>query len=96
MRKEQFFTDGDKLIRQKTTDPTAALESAAQLRSAYQDGNHFAEDHRHIGRIDSHVLEMWMKEAGITLDDREAVGELIKRKMLSNEFSGFRISEGTY
>ncbi len=94
--KEQWSTDEDKIIRQKTTDPNPAIKSAKQLRDAYQEGNHFAEDTRHIGRIDQHVLEMWMKEAGVTLDDRDAMAELIKRKMMDGDFAAFRVSEGSY
>ena len=93
MRKEQWFEDDGKIIRQKTTDPTAALESAKELRLNYE--NTFAEDIRHIGRIDMHVLEMWLKEAGVALSDRAAVSEVIKRKMASNEFAGFRVAGGT-
>ena len=94
MKKEQWFTDGSKVIRQKTTDPTAALDSAAELRS--NGLTSFGKDNWHVGRIDRHVLEVWMKEAGLRMDDREAVADLIKRKLLDGDNAAFRVHQGTF
>lgn len=94
MKKEKWFADGSKIIRQKTTDPTPALNSAAELRS--NDMTTFGKDNWHVARIDAHVLEGWMKEAGISLHDRDAVKELIRKKLLSSENAGFRVHQGTF
>lgn len=93
MKKEEWFTDDGKIIRKKTTDPTAALDRAALLRSNNMTG--FGENW-HVGSIDMHVLEAWMKEDGITFDDRPAVQECIRKRLLSNEFNKFRVHEGTF
>lgn len=93
MRKENWFRDGSSLIRQKTTDPTAALNSARALRTSGVVGD---KDHWHIARLDQHVVEMWMKEEGVRMDDREGMAALLKRKMLDPANSGFRVHEGTF
>lgn len=96
MRKERWFQDGDKIIRHKQTDPTAALQSAEDLRSNDMTTMFGQKDSWHVGRIDMHVLEMWIKEAGLTWDQTHEVGELVKRKLLDGDFAKFRVHGGTF
>jgi len=96
MRKEKIFADDGKIIRQKTTDPTPVIESAKALRSNDKTTAFGGRDSWHVGRIDAHVLEMWVKEAGLRFDDREAVADLIKRKLLDGDNAAFRVHEGTW
>jgi len=42
------------------------------------------------------LLSVWLKEAGVSWSDTGAVKEVIKRKLLSNEFKDLRVWEGTY
>jgi hypothetical protein len=42
------------------------------------------------------VLATWLKEAGVSWSDTEAAKEVVKRKMMSGEFSKFRVWEGSY
>lgn len=94
MKKEKWYTDGKKLIRQKTTDPTAALESAAELRS--NGLTHFGNENWHVGRIDAHVFEKWVKEAGLSFSDRDAIKDLIRKKLLDPDNRAFRVHQGTF
>lgn len=94
MRHEKWFSDDSRIIRQKTTDPTPVLDQAAALRSAEVKG--FGSENRLVGRIDGHVLEMWLKEAGVRFDDKPAVREVIRKKLLCGENSAFRVWGGTF
>jgi nucleoside permease NupC len=42
------------------------------------------------------LLGMWLKEAGVSWDDTAAVKDVLKRKLMSNEFSALRVWEGSY
>jgi len=93
MKNEKWFESDGKIIRQKTTDPNAALERARLLRDA--DKGNFGES-RLIGSIDTHVLEKEVKAAGLKFSDRDAVRDLIKRKLLSGDWDKFRVWKGSY
>lgn len=92
-RKERWFHQDGKLIHQKVTDPTQAIESAKALR---ENAGSPLSDSVHVARLDAHVVEMWVKEAGLKWDDRQAVRDLIKRKMLDSDNAAFRVWQGTY
>lgn len=93
MRKERLFKQDGKLVFHKQTDPTAALESAKMARAA--PGAPMA-DTWHVGRIDAHVLEMWLQEAGVKFHDKEAVRNVIRKKLLDGENAAFRVKEGSF
>jgi hypothetical protein len=42
------------------------------------------------------MLGIWLKEAGVEWTDTQAVKDVLKRKLMSNEFSGLRVWEGNY
>jgi hypothetical protein len=42
------------------------------------------------------MLNNWLKEAGVAWTDTQAVKDVIKRKLMSNEFSGLRVWEGKW
>lgn len=92
MRKERLFKQDGKLIYHKQTDPTAALEAVQVAKQA--PGKPI--DGVHVGRIDAHVLEMWLQEAGVRFDDRAAVKEVIRRKLLDGDNAAFRVWEGRF
>lgn len=94
MRKERFFTQDGKLVYHKQTDPTPVLENVKQLRDASVQAP--LSDSVHVARLDAHVVEMWVKEAGLKWDDRSAVRDLIKRKLLDSDNAAFRVWQGTY
>jgi len=89
---EKWFEDGDKLVLQKTHDFTPALESAGELRSNGMTG--FSEN-RHIGRIPLALVGIWLKEAGVKWDD-PAAKDVIRKKVMSGDYSNFRVWEGTF
>jgi hypothetical protein len=42
------------------------------------------------------LLNVWLKEAGVQWTDTQAVKDVLKRKLMSNEFRDLRVWEGTY
>lgn len=91
---EQFLdADGTKFVVKETHDFTPTLNAAAAIRQV-SDGR--MGESRHVGRIPGKLFYEWLKEAGVKSTDTEAAQEVIKRKMLSPEFSAFRVWEGSY
>jgi len=70
------------------------LKDAQQARELSP--NAFASDYKHVGNVDMAMLNIWLKEAGVAWTDTQAVKDVIKRKLMSNEFSGLRVWEGRY
>ena len=70
------------------------LNDAKQAREVTQ--NSFGSDYKHVGNVDMALLGIWLKEAGVSWDDTEAVKDVLKRKLMSNEFSALRVWQGTY
>lgn len=89
----RLHDDGGKLIVERTQDCESVLNSAADLRSAGLTGT---SDMRHVGRIPAVVLEMWLNEAGLTMDQTDEVNALIKKKLMDGEFSKLRVWEGSW
>ena len=92
--KESVKIEDDKIIIKKTHDATAALKDAAHAREVTE--NTFASDYKHVGNVDMAMLNIWLKEAGVAWTDTQAVKDVIKRKLMSSEFSGLRVWEGKY
>jgi hypothetical protein len=42
------------------------------------------------------LLAVWLKEAGVQWTDTQGIKDVIKKKLLSNEFSGLRVWEGKW
>jgi len=91
---EKFSFDDDKLIIKKTFDASHMLNDAKHAREVTQ--NSFASDYKHVCNLDLGLLGKWLKEAGVGWEDTEAMKDVIKRKMMSNEFSALRVWEGSY
>jgi len=92
--KETIKFEDDKLIIKKTHDATVAMKDAAHAREVTD--NSFGSDYKHIGNVDMAMLNNWLKEAGVAWTDTPAVKEVLKKKLMSNEFSGLRVWEGTW
>jgi len=92
--KETIKFEDDKLIIKKTHDATVALKDAAHAREVTD--NSFGSDYKHIGNVDMAMLNNWLKEAGVEWTDTPAVKEVLKKKLMSNEFSGLRVWEGNW
>jgi len=91
---EKVIFDDDKMIIKKTHDASVALKDAQQARELSP--NAFASDYKHVGNVDMAMLNNWLKEAGVAWTDTQAVKDVIKRKLMSNEFSGLRVWEGKW
>lgn len=85
-------TEG-KIVVQTTWDPTPTLNSVDELRHRGIDG--FGEN-KLVGRIPMDLMHEWIKEAGLKWDDREAVQDMMRRKLLSGEFDKLRPWKGTF
>ena len=92
--KETMRIENDKIIIKKTHDATVALKDAEYARQRTE--NSFASDYKHVGNVDMAMLNIWLKEAGVAWTDTQAVKDVIKRKLMSNEFSGLRVWEGKW
>jgi hypothetical protein len=90
---ERHFEDNGKLVVQRTFDPTQTIKDVSAMRGAQL--GHKGES-RHIGRVPGWLLSQWFKEAGVKWDDTKACEEVVKRKMLSGDFSAFRNWQGAY
>lgn len=90
---ERIYVDGDRLVHRRTFDNDAYIAKAEALRR--QHGGVQGEN-RLAGIIPMHLLAEWVKEAGLTFEDSEAVRDLVRRKILSGEFDKLRVWEGTF
>lgn len=83
----------DKLIVQKTYDYSSTLRDVAEMK---KQGLGQTGESRLVGRIPTSIINEWIKEAGLKWTDTDAVKDVIRRKMLSGEFSRFRVWDGSY
>jgi len=91
---ESVKFDDDKLIIKKTHDATNMLEDARYARERAP--NAFASDYKHVGNVDMALVNIWLKEAGVQWSDTQAVKDVIKRKLMSNEYQALRVWEGKW
>lgn len=91
---EKIIFDDDKVIFKRTHDASHMLEDAKFSRE--HSPNTFASDYKLVGHVDMALLGNWLREAGVQWSDTQAVKDVIKRKMMSNEFSALRVWKGSY
>ena len=90
----QYKFEDDKIVIKQTYDASVALNDAAHAREVTK--NAFASDYKHVGNVDMALLGVWLKEAGVSWSDTQAVKDVLKRKLMSNEFSGLRVWDGKW
>lgn len=93
---EKWFEQDGKVVQQQTHDFNPTLELNQQLRSA--DAQGFG-DNKLVGVVDTGMIGMWAKEAGIKGSDPdywEKMKSIIKVKMLDGDFAKLRVWEGSY
>ena len=83
----------DHMVIKKKHDVSQALNDVQKAKDA---GIGMSGENRLVGFLDGAVLAQWLKEAGVLWSDTEAAKEVVKRKMMSGEFSKFRVWEGSY
>lgn len=90
---ERLIADDDKITHLRTHDFQPAVDRADVLRSA---GKAVQGDNWLIGSVPLALVTDWLSEAGVGWDDRPAVQEVIKRKLMSGEFAKLRVHEGSF
>ena len=95
MRAERFFQQDNKLIYHKRTDLAPSL-AAVRVARDMADAGESKVDGWHVGRVDAHVLELWLQEAGVKMHERDKVKEVIRKKLLDGDNSAFRVKTGTF
>lgn len=88
------FNADDQMVIKRTHDATQMLKDAEYARERAP--NSFASDYKHVGNVDMALVTIWLKEAGVEWTDTQAVKDVIKRKLMSNEFSQLRVWEGRW
>lgn len=91
---EQVTFNDDQMIIKQTHDATQMLKDAQYARERAE--NSFGSDYKHVGNVDMALVNVWLKEAGVSWKDTQAVKDVIKRKLMSNEYSGLRVWEGKW
>lgn len=90
---EQISFDGNNLIVKETHDFTAIVDRAKALQSS---GQNSLGESRHVADVPLKLLELWLKEAGVSWTDHKAVEEVLKRKLMSGDFAALRVWEGSF
>ena len=90
---EKISFDHDHMVIKQRHDVSQALKDVRMAKDA---GIGMSGENRLAGFLDGAVLASWLKEAGVLWSDTEAAKEVVKRKMMSGEFSKFRVWEGSY
>ena len=91
---EQVTFNDDQMIIKQTHDATQMLKDAQYARERTE--NSFGSDYKHVGNVDMALVNVWLKEAGVSWKDTQAVKDVIKRKLMSNEYSDLRVWEGKW
>ncbi len=91
---ESYKFEDDTLIIKNTHDANDMLKDVEHARQ--HSDNSFGSDYKHVGNVDMALLSVWLKEAGVKWTDTQAVKDVLKRKLMSNEFRDLRVWEGNY
>ena len=91
---EQVTFSDDQMIIKQTHDATQMLRDAQYARERTE--NSFGSDYKHVGNVDMALVNVWLKEAGVSWKDTQAVKDVIKKKLMSNEYSALRVWNGSY
>lgn len=94
---ERMTLDGGRLYVEQRHNLNASLAMAERMRHAHEAGHTgtIPKDWVPLGVVPGVLVRAWADEAGVRMDDSDAMNELLNRKLLSGEFSKFRVSEKT-
>lgn len=90
---EKIDFEHDHMVIKQRHDVSQSLKDAQAARDA---GIGMSGENRLVGFLDGAVLGAWLKEAGVAWSDTEAAKEVVKKKMMSGEFSKLRVWDGSY
>ena len=91
---ESVSADGDNLIIKQTYNADHMIADAQHAREISP--NAFGSDYKHVGNVDMALVNIWLKEAGVSWTDTAAVNEVLKKKLMSNEFEKLRVWDGRW
>lgn len=91
---EKIFWEDDRMVVKTTVDANGMINDAAYSREVAP--SVFGSDHKHVGNVDVVKVHEWLKEAGVEWHDTHAVQEVIKKKLISGEYSKLRNWGGTW
>ena len=90
---EKIDFEHDHMVIKQRHDVSQSLRDAQVAKDA---GIGMSGENRLVGFVDGAVLCAWLKEAGVAWSDTEAAKEVVKKKMMSGEFSKLRVWDGSY
>lgn len=88
--------DGTKFAIQTSFDAQPNIDSAQALRSNGMVHGAMGPDARHVARIDKRLIHHLCVQEGIKWEDREAVRDMIDRKLQDGTLSQLRVWEGKF
>lgn len=91
--REEYGTQDGLHFKRTTHDATDAIESARSLRELNSGA---MGDYAHIGRIPTAMIYEWARQAGVDVNDAEAVREVMTAKLQDGEFAKFRVDERNF
>ena len=90
---EKIDFEHDHMVIKQRHDVSQSLRDAQTAKDV---GVGMSGENRLVGFLDGAVLGAWLKEAGVAWSDTEAAKEVVKKKMMSGEFSKLRVWDGSY
>ena len=91
---EQFIDgEGDTFHVKRTYDPTPTLDRVGAMRSH---GVQDLGESKHVGTVPGWLIAEWCKQAGVSYSNTEARNEIIRKKLMSNEFAALRNWSGRF
>ena len=97
VKEDIFFehdADGvDSMIIKNTFSADRALADARLCRDA---GKENFGDSKLVATLPMELITVWLKSAGVSWSDSQAVQDVIKSKLLDSSNSKFRVWEGKY
>lgn len=80
----------------QTHDVTASLKLAEKMRHAREAGHtgSIPKDWVPVGVVPAVMARVWAQEAGVRMDDADAMNELLNKKLMDGDFGKFRVVDG--
>lgn len=92
---EQYSAEDRMLYVAQKHDVTQVLKRAEMMRHAREAGvtGAIPADWVPVGVVPAVMQRVWANEAGVSMDDHEALEEVLTRKLLDGDFGKFRVDE---
>ena len=93
---ERINLDDNTAHVMQTHDVTSTLKLAEKMRHAREAGHHgnIPKDWVPVGVVPAVMVRQWAQEAGVRMDDSDAMNELLNKKLMDGAFGKFRVTEG--